>query len=827
MANPTIGATTPRIQYTATASQTVFTVPFEFLANADLAVYVNGTLKTLTTDYTLTGANTTGGGTLTFVTGRTAGEIVTILGNLAYSRNTNKYTKFGLLPAEVLEADFDALQVQSKQLARDGQFALRAPLTDTGTPDMALPVKSTRASKVLGFDSDGDPIASSSTVTAMDAAVTAINTIAGASSGSSASISHIASGTGATATTVQTKLRETVSVKDFGATGDGTTDDRTAIVAAIAALASAGGTLYFPPGTYVINDGITISNSNLRLLGAGTASVIQVNQTNGINTFMFNLSGSNVSFERLKLRRGTNTNAAVGGADTLIDLQNTVFNLELRSCFIEGNMTGQIVRSGYYYTEIRCKGEIASHPRNISICDNYWTDTGSRAIDIRCVQDVVISGNKFRNCGVNIPGGAKGTCVEVQSYDATATLRPSYNVTISNNVFQRWGDGAINCGGIYELSITNNVCEGSSIFGVEPLGIEENCIAVLGGQRIVIDGNTCAVTRSAGIQVRTQDITGPVYKDLYDVVISNNTLRSGTSPGGAYCETALQVYGINSGAYARNIVVSGNAIRETEISLLSYAGSSLDNVVITGNAIYGSGTTGSVYGIKVSDTGSVMTNLSITGNQIGNCAIGIYAPVALPSSTIIVSNGFGNCATAISDFASPDMITGSGFMSIGSNPATAGNLRFPNNKSIQFRNAANSANITALEVSTDNEAVLGTYFGVTPTTATVRVSSSAKLLLQQASQTISAGGTISAAGASAKVTGNGGAVTCGSTAVAAGVGSGHIFVLVGGSDTNTVTINDGGNMLLGAASRTLGLNDTLTLVYIDFQGWCEIAFSNN
>lgn len=261
MANPTIGATTPRIQYTATASQTVFTVPFEFLANADLAVYVNGTLKTLTTDYTLTGANTTGGGTLTFVTGRTAGEIVTILGNLAYSRNTNKYTKFGLLPAEVLEADFDALQVQSKQLARDGQFALRAPLTDTATPDMVLPVKATRASKILGFDSDGDPVASSSTVAAMDAAVTAINTIAGAAAGSSASISHIASGTGATVTTVQAKLRESISVKDFGAIGDGIVDDTVALQAAI--VAAANKTLVFPNGTYRFTSALTITNVNV------------------------------------------------------------------------------------------------------------------------------------------------------------------------------------------------------------------------------------------------------------------------------------------------------------------------------------------------------------------------------------------------------------------------------------------------------------------------------------------------------------------------------------------------------------------------------------
>lgn len=155
MANPTIGATTPRIQYTATGGQTAFTVPFEFLANADLAVYVNGTLQTLTTHYTLTGANTTGGGTCTFVSGRTAGDIVTIIGNLAYSRSTNKYTKFGLLPAEVLEADFDALQVQAKQLALADQFALRLPMTDSGAAPSALPGKTARANTLLGFDANG------------------------------------------------------------------------------------------------------------------------------------------------------------------------------------------------------------------------------------------------------------------------------------------------------------------------------------------------------------------------------------------------------------------------------------------------------------------------------------------------------------------------------------------------------------------------------------------------------------------------------------------------------------------------------------------------
>jgi len=62
-------------------------------------------------------------------------------------------------------------------------------------------------------------------------------------------------GAGAVATTVQTKLRESVSVKDFGATGDGVTDDRAAINAAFAAIIGNGaGTVYFPAGTYRITE---------------------------------------------------------------------------------------------------------------------------------------------------------------------------------------------------------------------------------------------------------------------------------------------------------------------------------------------------------------------------------------------------------------------------------------------------------------------------------------------------------------------------------------------------------------------------------------------
>jgi len=76
-------------------------------------------------------------------------------------------------------------------------------------------------------------------------------------------------GTGAVATTVQAKLHESVSVKDFGAVGDGVTDDRTAIVAAITAVAAlGGGCVNFPSGTYIVASSFTVP-ANINLKGAG------------------------------------------------------------------------------------------------------------------------------------------------------------------------------------------------------------------------------------------------------------------------------------------------------------------------------------------------------------------------------------------------------------------------------------------------------------------------------------------------------------------------------------------------------------------------------
>jgi hypothetical protein len=67
--------------------------------------------------------------------------------------------------------------------------------------------------------------------------------------------------------TVHDKLTEWVSVKDFGATGDGTTDDWQAIENAVQAVHDAGGGIvYFPAGTYAVKYAISML-SNIHYLG--------------------------------------------------------------------------------------------------------------------------------------------------------------------------------------------------------------------------------------------------------------------------------------------------------------------------------------------------------------------------------------------------------------------------------------------------------------------------------------------------------------------------------------------------------------------------------
>lgn len=95
-------------------------------------------------------------------------------------------------------------------------------------------------------------------------------------------VTFLASGTGAVQRTALTKFRDTVSVKDFGAVGDGVADDTAEIQAAITAVqATSGGSVYFPTGNYKITSSLLITGGNISLIGLPGAKPTLTNAITG------------------------------------------------------------------------------------------------------------------------------------------------------------------------------------------------------------------------------------------------------------------------------------------------------------------------------------------------------------------------------------------------------------------------------------------------------------------------------------------------------------------------------------------------------------------
>ena len=71
-----------------------------------------------------------------------------------------------------------------------------------------------------------------------------------------------------------------INVKDYGAVGDGTTDDTTAIQSALDAVDTLGGGLvFFPTGSYIISSALLIKCSNIHIDFNGSTLIHDANET--------------------------------------------------------------------------------------------------------------------------------------------------------------------------------------------------------------------------------------------------------------------------------------------------------------------------------------------------------------------------------------------------------------------------------------------------------------------------------------------------------------------------------------------------------------------
>lgn len=167
------------------------------------------------------------------------------------------------------------------------------------------------------------------------------------------------------------KLSETVSVKDFGAVGDGVTDDTAAIQAAVDSFPANGGELFVPTGIYKVTAEINVKTPVL-LLCEGRFDVSTSPNTSGTLLVTFRWGGAADGYmfvfstqTSAELIAGTTTGEIIngGGIDgALLDGQNTAgfgiwaastnnakFNIQAR----EFKSTGILVDGGNAALSVR------------------------------------------------------------------------------------------------------------------------------------------------------------------------------------------------------------------------------------------------------------------------------------------------------------------------------------------------------------------------------------------------------------------------------------------------------------------------------------------
>lgn len=229
-----VETTATSASFTGTGVSSTYAPGFYVNSSDQVVVTVDGVVQTLGDDYVVNNVGASTGCDIvgTFTLGAAIYvERVTPITQLVDTQNNETILE------DVLDAEFDKLTMIAQEL---GGKVARALLVPKGEAGHTLATAAVRANQFLVFDNNGDLISSSGT-----GADAGLRGDLAASSGAGL-VSWINTAAGALARTVQARLRDYVSVKDFGAVGDDVANDTAAFVSA----AADGRPVIIPPGTY-------------------------------------------------------------------------------------------------------------------------------------------------------------------------------------------------------------------------------------------------------------------------------------------------------------------------------------------------------------------------------------------------------------------------------------------------------------------------------------------------------------------------------------------------------------------------------------------------
>ena len=308
--------------------------------------------------------------------------------------------------------------------------------------------------------------------------------------------------------TVQNRLEDSVSVKDFGAKGDGVTDDSVAFQAAI----QTGRQVNVPAGEYILNSSITSSGRNVTLIGEGSRNTVLQFDTSG-DGFSINIDQNNnadftAHFEGFRIHN-RDTGAGVAIRIATVDPVGEIFNMAIvENVHVDGRWTQGIVLDSCRMSKLRnitlglqrategialinrCMDSVLS---NI-VCSNVLNGNGAAIFINGEAEGIHIQQSTIINCTVGISAVATGFEPSLFVSDTHTNCR-RYGVfaknfgqlNIHDNLFYAWttGDASqiVSYNGIYVEDAGTDSVIANNIFhhagrdanpGVEEKGIVWN-----------------------------------------------------------------------------------------------------------------------------------------------------------------------------------------------------------------------------------------------------------------------------------------------------------------------------------------------------------------
>jgi len=414
---------------------------------------------------------------------------------------------------------------------------------------------------------------------------------------------------------------EVFNVKDYGALGDGTTDDSTAMQAAL--TAGAGKRVYLPAATYIITTGLTIEDGTT-VHGDGYSSILKASGAtafNGLNNTDTTNGDDDITIEDLTVDMDATTRSVTHDASCIrieSDTSNRCDRLQIRrvravnspfSGIHVKNIKHSRIEDCLIDTPLRDGIVVYRNSEYVSLVGNIVVEAGDDCIGINsevgatsstvCKHISVVGGvyeqasGSTQGGGITITGGenitvtgavvnfSQGAGIKVD--DSTVSATVPLRVTVTGNTLYDNGSSASGAGGIHLTNADSAVVTGNVIENQYQHGIQlSNSKAHVSGNRIDAGTNTSG----SGIYVGGASADGSV--------IEGNSIFN------------VQVHGINiaaNGAHVANNLIWKCAAQNTAGTQAIKVDGAVDDVTVIGNRmIRDAAATNNANGISLSST---------------------------------------------------------------------------------------------------------------------------------------------------------------------------------------------------------------------------------